>query len=73
MTIPLQIGSINELKSSPTNKGDLEEIIVDSNFWRGKPLPSSVAPTFESCAISRTYDLVVKVSIGYGANPAKKV
>lgn len=73
MTIPLQPNSTNQSGSAGSSKGESEEITIDSNIWRGKPLPSTVAPSFVSCAIVRKYELLVKVGIGYGINPAKKV
>ncbi|KAG2419798.1 hypothetical protein HFD88_004594 [Aspergillus terreus] len=39
---------------------------LDANLWNRIPLPSSVAPTFETCNISRTYELEVRVGLTHG-------
>ncbi|PLN80545.1 hypothetical protein BDW42DRAFT_170641 [Aspergillus taichungensis] len=43
------------------------EWALDSNLWNRIPLPSSVAPTFETCNISRSYELEVRVGLTYGS------
>ncbi|KAI4208281.1 MAG: hypothetical protein LQ346_000161 [Caloplaca aetnensis] len=40
---------------------------IDNGFWRDIPLPNSVAPSFDTCNISRAYDLHIKVGLSYGA------
>ncbi|KAL8918646.1 MAG: hypothetical protein Q9208_007207 [Pyrenodesmia sp. 3 TL-2023] len=40
---------------------------IDSGLWRDIPLPNSVAPSFDTCAISRAYELRIKVGLSYGA------
>ncbi|KAL8763924.1 MAG: hypothetical protein Q9184_000367 [Pyrenodesmia sp. 2 TL-2023] len=40
---------------------------IDSGFWRDIPLPNSVAPSFDTCNISRAYELRIKVGLSYGA------
>lgn len=58
MNIPL--GSAND----PVGK----EWKVDPRMWQHIPLPNTVAPSFETCNISRTYELEVRVGISRGAN-----
>ncbi|KAB8446171.1 hypothetical protein FH972_025153 [Carpinus fangiana] len=50
-----------------------KEILIDPRAWAGKPLPNSVAPSFDACNITRRYDLEVRVGIGYGSNSIKNV
>ncbi|BAE64348.1 unnamed protein product [Aspergillus oryzae RIB40] len=42
------------------------EWTIDASMWSHIPLPSSVAPTFETCNISRTYELEVRVGLSHG-------
>ncbi|KAL4792744.1 hypothetical protein BDV19DRAFT_368079 [Aspergillus venezuelensis] len=42
------------------------EWTVDANMWNRLPLPSSVAPSFQTCNISRTYELEVRVGLAHG-------
>ncbi|KAL4743036.1 hypothetical protein BDV11DRAFT_179414 [Aspergillus similis] len=39
---------------------------VDSNLWNRLPLPPSVAPSFQTCNISRNYELEVRVGLAHG-------
>ncbi|KAL9006871.1 MAG: hypothetical protein Q9188_000402 [Gyalolechia gomerana] len=39
---------------------------IDKGHWRDIPLPNSVAPSFDTCNISRSYDLHVKVGLLHG-------
>ena len=43
------------------------EVPINQEYWSGKPLPNTVAPTFETCNISRFYELEVRVGLGYGS------
>ncbi|KNG90309.1 arrestin (or S-antigen), N-terminal domain protein [Aspergillus nomiae NRRL 13137] len=42
------------------------EWTIDASMWSHIPLPSSIAPTFETCNISRTYELEVRVGLSHG-------
>ncbi|KAL2864912.1 arrestin (or S-antigen), N-terminal domain protein [Aspergillus lucknowensis] len=42
------------------------EWLIDENLWKRLPLPSSVAPSFQTCNISRSYELEVRVGLGHG-------
>lgn len=56
------------------NAGDPvgKEWKVDSRMWNQVPLPNSVAPTFDTCNISRTYELEVRVGLTHGSPGAVK-
>lgn len=43
------------------------EVAINPEYWSGKPIPNSVAPTFQACNLSRYYELEVRVGIGYGS------
>ncbi|PGG98487.1 hypothetical protein AJ79_08859 [Helicocarpus griseus UAMH5409] len=62
MNIPLGDGS------APAGK----EWALDSSLWDRVPLPSSVAPSFDTCNVSRTYDLDVRVGLTHGSFSAMK-
>ncbi|KAI9885114.1 MAG: hypothetical protein M1823_003082 [Watsoniomyces obsoletus] len=38
-------------------------IVVDNAYWKDRPLPNTVAPSFETCNISRRYELEIKVGL----------
>lgn len=46
------------------------EAVVDDGLWRGQALPNTVAPTFETCNISRAYTLDVRVGLSYAGTTA---
>ncbi|KAL8671265.1 MAG: hypothetical protein Q9168_004234 [Polycauliona sp. 1 TL-2023] len=39
---------------------------IDKGWWKDIPLPNTVAPSFETCNISRTYFVLVKVGLTHG-------
>jgi hypothetical protein len=43
------------------------EIPINPEYWSGKPLPNTVPPTFQTCNLSRFYELEVRVGLGYGS------
>ncbi|KAH1758096.1 hypothetical protein KXX09_002832 [Aspergillus fumigatus] len=43
------------------------EWTLDPSMWNRIPLPSSVAPSFETCNISRTYELEVRIGLSHGS------
>ncbi|KAF1831025.1 hypothetical protein BDW02DRAFT_506213 [Decorospora gaudefroyi] len=57
MAIP--IGS----PSDPINT----EVPINPEYWSDKPIPNTVSPTFTACNLARTYELEVRVGIGYGS------
>jgi Arrestin (or S-antigen), N-terminal domain len=42
------------------------EFLVDSQLWDHLPLPHTVTPSFDTCNLRRTYDIEIRVTIGYG-------
>lgn len=51
---------------SPTDAPETE-VPVNPEYWSGKPIPNTVPPTFQTCNLSRFYELEVRVGIGYGS------
>lgn len=46
---------------------------IDEGLWNRLPLPPGVAPTFETCNISRYYELEVRVGLSAGPLGRMKV
>lgn len=44
------------------------EHIIDDREWARTPLPNTVAPTFETCNISRTYQVDVRIGFSYAGS-----
>lgn len=47
-------------------EGSTNEFEVDRKFWNRVPLPNTVAPSFDTCNLSRTYELEVKLGLAHG-------
>lgn len=45
---------------------DSQALEIDSKLWSGRPLPSTVAPSFDTCNMSRSYALDIKVGLSWG-------
>ncbi|KAF3484163.1 uncharacterized protein GIQ15_03487 [Arthroderma uncinatum] len=45
---------------------------VDAEMWNRIPLPSSVPPSFETCNLSRTYELEIRVGLAHGPTGSKQ-
>lgn len=46
---------------------EIEKIMeIDKGWWKDIPLPNTVAPSFETCNISRSYFVLVKVGLTHG-------
>ena len=58
MKIPLQ-------KSTKFEKGD-KVLEIDAMLWNQKTLPNTVTPNFDTCNLSRTYSLEIKVGLSWG-------
>lgn len=43
------------------------EVVIDDRLWRGQVLPKSIAPSFMTCNIARSYKLDVRVGLSYSA------
>lgn len=54
----------------PTDTADTE-VVLDDKIWRGQPLPNTVAPSFQTCNIERSYQLDIRIGLSYGAGVAK--
>jgi hypothetical protein len=39
------------------------EVVIDDRLWRGQALPNTVAPSFETCNIARSYSLDVRIGL----------
>jgi hypothetical protein len=46
---------------------------LDSGMWNALPLPSAIAPSFETCNISRHYEMEVRVGLGRASMGVAKV
>ncbi|KAL8825479.1 MAG: hypothetical protein Q9191_004391 [Dirinaria sp. TL-2023a] len=42
------------------------EMEIESTLWNQIPLPNHIAPTFDTCNLSRTYVLDIKVGLSWG-------
>ncbi|KAJ5782123.1 hypothetical protein N7457_003897 [Penicillium paradoxum] len=42
------------------------EWTIDPKLWNRYPLPNSVAPSFETCNIERSYELEIRIGLTYG-------
>lgn len=42
------------------------EVVVPDYLWSHRPLPNTVAPSFVTCNISRTYEVEVKIGLSWG-------
>jgi len=51
------------LSSDPTD----QEIVIDDSLWRDQILPKTVAPSFVTCNIERSYRLDIRVGLSYAA------
>ena len=60
----MSLANIHEpLKSSDGSKTS----IVDPKLWNQLPLPNTICPSFDTCNISRHYELEVKVGLLWGS------
>lgn len=42
------------------------ETVLDKSLWDRIPLPPTVTPSFQTCNLSRRYEMEVRVGLGYG-------
>lgn len=49
------------------------EVSVSNEYWTRRPLPNTVVPSFDTCNISRYYELEVRVGLSCGAPRSSKV
>ena len=53
------------LNTSVGGNGNIRE--VDPAMWKQRPLPNTVSPSFNTCNISRRYELEVKAGLSWGS------
>jgi hypothetical protein len=80
LAMPIALRTVAPNEGTAVSEGPetpAEEAVIDLTAagWQNRLLPSSVAPSFETCNIKRTYELDVHVGIGWGdrASAAKNV
>lgn len=54
-------------------EGTTNEFEVDSKLWNRVPLPNTIAPSFDTCNLSRAYELEVKLGLAHGTPGKIKV
>lgn len=50
-----------------------KEWTIDPSLWNLIPLPNSVAPSFETCNVSRSYELEIRIGLSRGSTGDVKV
>ena len=60
-----EIGSLGDAVGTETE--------LTKEFWYGRTLPDTVAPSFITCNISRSYELVISLGLCYGKPSPGKV
>lgn len=65
------MANMNLALNNPSEKPQ-QEFKVPSRLWDTIPLPSTVAPSFETCNISRRYELEVRVGLSLGASTGSR-
>jgi hypothetical protein len=66
MSVPLQFGDSAARDAIAPNGGGIEsEAEIDSRYWSDTPLPNVIPPSFETCNITRTYEVFARVCIRY--------
>lgn len=54
--------------ASRDSLGPRREMEVDAKLWNQIPIPNTVAPSFETCNLTRYYSLDIKVGLSYGSS-----
>jgi hypothetical protein len=66
MAVPLQFGDGAARDAAAPNGGGIDsEAEIDSRYWSDIPLPNVIPPSFETCNITRTYEIFARVGIRY--------
>ena len=62
------IVSLNNIQNPLTNSDTPrdKDVEIDSSPWRSLPLPNTIAPSFDTCNLSRFYELEIRVGLSYG-------
>ncbi|MCJ1353014.1 MAG: hypothetical protein MMC33_002998, partial [Icmadophila ericetorum] len=60
--------SLNNIQIPLTNSETPrdKEVEIDSSPWKSVPLPNTIAPSFDTCNLSRFYELEIKLGLSYG-------
>lgn len=61
----ISLSNLNQALGSPSDAVDTETELT-KEFWHGHRLPDTVAPSFVTCNISRSYQLQVSAGLSYG-------
>lgn len=48
------------------------EYPIDNVYWKAQPLPNTVAPSFDTCNISRRYELDIRIGLTSGSSSSEK-
>lgn len=62
--------NLHDLLRPSSGKQDGKEMEIDPTFWNQTPLPNTIAPTFETCNIQRSYFLDIKIGLLWGIGKA---
>lgn len=62
MTVLMSRSNINQ---AITFMQASDETVLDNKHWQGLTVPNALLPSFETCNLSRRYELVVKVGLVY--------
>ena len=65
--IVTSLANMNMPLDNPKEKSQ-KEWKLPSRLWEGIPLPPTVAPSFETCNISRRYDLEIRVGLAHSVS-----
>lgn len=63
------LSNLNQAIGTPSDAAGTETELT-KEFWYGHPLPDTVAPSFVTCNIARSYELVVSIGLSYGSAKA---
>ncbi|KAI6249617.1 hypothetical protein HI914_01351 [Erysiphe necator] len=56
--LSIEIGSVNDNENT--------ECFISQNLWCHLQIPSNIGPSFQTCNISRSYELDIRVGLGFG-------
>ncbi len=62
------LANIHKPISNPVSGAGGKVFEIDPKLWSQLPLPNTVCPSFETCNISRHYELEVKVGLSWGSS-----
>ncbi|MCJ1272807.1 hypothetical protein MMC21_000596 [Puttea exsequens] len=57
--------------SGSINNDGTETMELDKGLWKDLPLPNTICPSFETCNISRNYEVEIKVGLQWGSSRSK--